>query len=535
MAVGAGVSHLVPGDRALAFGPGSLASRVTLPAHRVIRQPEWLDPDTAASLPVACLTAWHGLYDLAAIRPGQRVLVHAGAGGVGGMAIRFARLAGARVFATTSAGKEAAAREAGAEAVGNSRSATFADAARRWAGPHGFDVVLNALGPEIAAASAELLGPDGIFLEIGNADRPAGLGRHIAFDLDQPMLADPAWFADRMGRILTLLRDGRIPPPRRTVTPLAQAGEALQALGQGRTIGKLVLRLPRPVPVDPAGTYLITGGTGAVGRTMARWLSAAGAGRVVLAARHVQDVPGCQSVAVDVTDRDALAGLLRTLPALRGVIHAAGEVRDATLDRLHPGDVATVLAAKVGGATHLDALTRDKTLDFFLLVSSTAGSLGAAGQGAYAGANAWLDRLAASRRAAGLPATAIGSGPWAGTADSTGMFARLDAASQARLVRHGFRPMAPQRAVAAFAQVLADGSIHRVVMDRVPVEAEAAADGALSTALLAAPPAERRGLMQTTLAQRLVALLGFPAGTRIDPNQALRDLGLELAALGQSA
>ncbi|MDR3537910.1 MAG: beta-ketoacyl synthase N-terminal-like domain-containing protein [Acetobacteraceae bacterium] len=523
VAVGEGVTHLTSGDPVLAFGPGTLASRVILPANRVLRRPDWLDADTAASLPVACLTAWHGLHDLAALRPGMRVLVHAGAGGVGSTAIRLARLAGAQVFATASAGKEAAARAAGAQAVGDSRSAAFAEAARRWAGPGGFDVVLNALGPEIAAASAALLGLQGIFLEIGSAPPPPGVARHVAYDLDQPMRADPGWFVDRMERVLALLRDGRLVPPRRTVLPLAQASEALQALGQGRTIGKLVMRLPQPVVLRADASYLITGGTGAVGQALGRWLLGAGAGRVVLAARHPVAMPGCETVAIDVTDPAALAALLRTLPDLRGVIHAAGVVQDATLDRLDPADSVAVLAPKADAAAQLDALTRDLPLDFFLLVSSTAGSLAAPGQASYASANAWLDRLAAARRAAGLPATAIGSGPWA-----AGMFARLDATAQGRLQRSGFRPMAPQRAAAAFAQVLADGAVHRLVMDRVQPSVEAAVpDGSIRAALLVEPPAERLRVLQAELAQRLVTVLGFPAGTRIEPHRALRDLGLD--------
>jgi NADPH:quinone reductase-like Zn-dependent oxidoreductase len=523
LAVGAGVTSVAPGDRVLGFGPGTLASRVTLAASRVVRWPDWLDADTAASLPVACLTAWHGLHDLAAIRPGMRVLVHAGAGGVGSMAIRLACLAGARVFATASAGKEAAARAAGAERVGDSRSLGFVEAAERWAGPDGFDVVLNALGSDIAVASAGLLRPDGIFLEIGNAPRPAGVSRYAAYDLDQPMEADPGWFADRMTRMLGLLQAGLLSPPRRTVMPLAQASEALQSLGQGRTIGKLVLRLPGPIMVRPDGTYLVTGGTGAVGQAMARRLVAEGAGRVVLAARRPATVPGCETVAVDVSDREALAALLATLPELRGVIHAAGVVQDGTLDRLDAGDVAAVMAPKVAAAAHLDALTRDRALDFFGLVSSTSGCLAAPGQAAYAGANAWLDRLAASRRAAGLPAVSIGSGPWAG-----GMFARLDPAAKARLQRDGFRAMAPHRAAAAFAQVLSDGVVHRLVMDRGQPTADAVVtDGSIRAALLAVPPAQRLDVLQVDLAQRLVTVLGFPVGTRLEPHRALRDLGLD--------
>ncbi|MGH7031979.1 MAG: polyketide synthase dehydratase domain-containing protein, partial [Stellaceae bacterium] len=287
VAVGAGVAEFAPGDRVVAFAPGALASRVNVAARQVLRRPDWLDVDATASLPVAALTAWHGLCDLAAVGPGMRVLVHAGAGGVGSMAVGLARVFGARVFATTSAGKEHAARAAGAEAVGDSRSTAFAAAARDWAGAEGFDIVLNALGPEIAAASAALLRPGGVFLEIGNAPPPATAQpiRHVAYDLTMPMAADPLWLTDRMNRILELIKDERLSPPRRTVLPLTQAENGLRALGQGATIGKLVLRFPQPLRLRRDGTYLITGGTGAVGRTLARWLAAAGAGRVVLAAR----------------------------------------------------------------------------------------------------------------------------------------------------------------------------------------------------------------------------------------------------------
>ena len=527
ISVGAGVIGLSAGDPVLAFGPGTLSSELTLPANRVLRRPAWLDADTAASLPVACLTAWHGLHDLAALRPGARVLVHAGAGGVGGMAVAIARLAGARVFATASSGKEHAALAAGAEAVGDSRSPAFAEAARRWAGPDGFDVVLNALGPEIAAASAALLRAGGTFLEIGNAPPPAGVGRHVTYDLDQPMRADPAWFADRMARILALIGDGCLAPPRRTVLPLAQAGEALQALGQGRTIGKLVLRIPRDPPVRPDATYIVTGGTGGVGRALAGWLAGHGAGRVVLAARHVrQDSdPRFETVTLDVTDKAAVDALVSGLPNVRGVIHAAGVVSDGTLARLDRTGVAAVLAPKVDGARNLDAATRDLELDFFVLISSTAGSLAAPGQAAYAGANAWLDGLAAARRAAGHPASAIAFGPWA-----TGMYAALDPASRLRLERAGLRPMAPRRAAAAFGIALADGAVHRLVMDRAGSDATLHAsvrEGASRSALLAVQPTDRAAFLQGDLEHRIVTLLGFQSGTRVSPTRALRDLGLD--------
>ncbi len=519
------VRHVAAGDSVIAFGPGALASEAIFTANRVVRRPPDLDVDTAASVAIAGLTAWYGLHDLAAIKPGMRVLIHAGAGGVGGMAIQIARLAGARVFATASRGKQRLARLSGAEAIGDSSSLDFVEAARRWC-PEGFDIVLNALGPEIADASARLLRPDGVFLEIGNAPNATGVRRHFTYDLDQAIGRDPNWFVDRMGKLLILLRDGKLVPPRRTVLPLVLAEEALRSLGQGRTVGKLVLKLPVAPTIQVDASYLVTGGTGDVGRALAGWLKDNGAGRVIVLGRHPSKEadPRFESVAVDVTDREAVARVIDGLPNLKGVIHAAGIVKDGTLAQLDPATVPEVLAPKIDGARHLDALTRDRALDFFVLVSSTAGSLASPGQAAYASANAWLDTLAAARRTAGQTATSVAFGPW-----MAGMYAALNAPARARLERDGFRPMAPRRAVAAFARALADGAVHRLVMDRAADahDQKIQQDGAAQQSLLALAAPEQSAFLRADLEQRLVALLGFPAGTRIEPHRALRDLGLD--------
>ncbi|MGE5268926.1 MAG: SDR family NAD(P)-dependent oxidoreductase, partial [Thiohalocapsa sp.] len=528
IAVGAGVDRLAPGDPVLAFAPGALATHVNVSAATVLRRPDWLDEDGAASLPVAALTAWHGLVDIAGLRPGARVLVHAGAGGVGAMAVALATALGGHVFATASAGKERAALAAGAELVGDSRSIDFVEAARAWAGEFGFDIVLNALGSEIAQASAELLRPDGVFLEIGNASPPAVTKpiHHVAYDLTMPIAADPGWFADRLQRVLDMLQAGHLPLPRRTSLPLAAAGAGLRALADGATIGKLVVRLPRPLAIRGDASYLVTGGAGAVGHALARQLKLAGAGEVVLLSRpasaHSDFGPDFRTVAADVTDADAVAAVLRELPRLNGVIHAAGALHDRTLAALTDADIAAATAAKIAGAGNLDRLTRDRRLDFFVLVSSTSGSLAAPGQAAYAAANAWLDRLAASRRAHGLPATAIAFGPWLG-----GMFARLDAAQRRQIEQSGLRPMPPRRAAAALLPVLASGAVHRLVMDRAPAAEIGASEPASRIMLLQAAPAERPCLLRDELARRLTALLGLPAGAPLDPRRALRDLGLD--------
>ncbi|WP_410612241.1 type I polyketide synthase [Amycolatopsis sp. lyj-109] len=273
------------------------------------------------------------------------------------------------------------------------------------------------------------------------------------------------------------------------------AGRLLAVLGGGedqvaiRASGTFARRLvpapaerPRPAaaqPVSPGnprdwrprGTVLITGGTGALGSRVARWAATLGAERLVLTSRRGPAAPGAADLAAeltaagtetaveacDVTDRAALAALLERIgDDLRVVVHAAGVLDDGVLDTLTPDRLAQVEAAKVTGAVHLGELTRD--LDAFVLFSGLAGTLGAAGQAGYAAANARLDALAETRRAAGLPALAIAWGPWAGGGMAgDGVTARLAAA--------GLRPLDPDLALAALGGALAAGDTTVAIAD----------------------------------------------------------------------
>ncbi|WP_441005752.1 type I polyketide synthase, partial [Streptomyces malaysiensis] len=214
-----------------------------------------------------------------------------------------------------------------------------------------------------------------------------------------------------------------------------------------------------------AGSVLVTGGTGALGAQLARWLVESGAEHVVLTSRRGLEAPGAVELrdelvasgarvtvaACDVADRDALAELLAGLPAelpLTAVVHAAGVLDDGVLDSLTPERFASVLRAKVDAARHLDELTRGLDLSAFVLFSSITGSVGAAGQGNYAAANAYLDALAELRRAEGLLATSIAWGPWA----EGGMAG--DDAMERRMRREGMPPMAPESALTALRQAL---------------------------------------------------------------------------------
>ncbi|WP_344599199.1 beta-ketoacyl reductase, partial [Streptomyces violaceusniger] len=172
------------------------------------------------------------------------------------------------------------------------------------------------------------------------------------------------------------------------------------------------------------GTALVTGGTGALGRQVARWLVDSGVERVVLASRRGAEAPGAAGlvgelgsrvrvVACDVADREGLAALVGTIPDLRTVVHAAGVLDDGVLEALTRERIRAVMRVKADGARHLHELTRDLDLDAFVLFSSAAGTVGNAGQGSYAAANAVLDGLAQRRRAEGLVATSVAWGAWA--------------------------------------------------------------------------------------------------------------------------
>jgi myxalamid-type polyketide synthase MxaE and MxaD len=199
------------------------------------------------------------------------------------------------------------------------------------------------------------------------------------------------------------------------------------------------------------GSYLVTGGAGGLGRLVAEELADAGAGHVIIASRRPRDLESLKQRLeardtrvtiweLDVSDREALQReierLQRSGPPLRGIVHAAGVVRDHTLEQIDEADLQAVFAAKVSGAWHLHELTLGAPLDFFLVYSSLAGVLGSPGQANYAGANAFLDALVEARNRAGLVGASLAWGPWA----EVGMAAGQDGAA-ARLGRLGLAPL----------------------------------------------------------------------------------------------
>ncbi|MFH9619522.1 type I polyketide synthase, partial [Streptomyces pratensis] len=469
--VGPGVDTLVVGDRVMGLLSGAYAGPVAVADHRmVVRIPGGWSFAQAATVPAVFLTAYYALVDLAGVRAGQSLLVHAAAGGVGMAAVQLAAHLGVEVYATASEPKWPVVKAMGVPAgrIASSRTLEFGD---RF---DGVDVVLNCLAREFVDTSLGLLSAGGRFLEMGKTDiRDAGEVAerwpgvvYRAFDLGEAG-------AERMGQMLSdlveLFERGVLSPLPVTAWDTRQAPEAFRYLSQARHTGKVVLNTP-PAGID--GPVLITGGTGVVATAVARHLVLShGVTDLVLAGRRGPDAPlaagqaqelrdlgaRVRVVACDVSDRDALAELLADIDGLRGVVHAAGVLDDAMVSSLTPERLDTVLRPKLDAAWHLHELTRDRDLSLFVLFSSAAGVFGAPGQGSYAAANSFLDALAQHRRRAGLPAQSLAWGLWADRSEMTGA---LQGTDLARMGRSGVRAFSAERGLALFDAAVASSRSH---------------------------------------------------------------------------
>ncbi|RZQ63965.1 type I polyketide synthase [Amycolatopsis suaedae] len=348
--------------------------------------------------------------------------------------------------------------------------------------------------------------------------------------------------------------------------PSLSADEPQLAVRDGRVC---VPRLRRADPVDGGagwdrdGTVLITGGTGGIGRELARHLAGQGFTNLVLAGRRGPDADGMPELvaelagrgtrvrvlAGDLTDRDAVRALVAESGAdrpLTAVVHAAGVVDDGVVASLTPGRLAAVLGPKADAAWHLHEATRDLPLAGFVLFSSAAGVYGAAGQANYAAANAFLDALAAHRRAAGLPAVSIAWGAW-----ETGLTTGLSAVDWERVARSGFRPMPVADGMALFdhatvaggpaavlatpldlAALRAQATVPAPLRDLAGVRRRAAARGSatadgLVRRLVALPAGERTEVLAELVRGRVAAVLGHTGTGPVDLDRTFRELGFD--------
>jgi NADPH:quinone reductase-like Zn-dependent oxidoreductase/acyl carrier protein len=578
--VGSAVEGWRVGERVFGFVHDSMGSEAVAPAAFVARIPPGLSNEQAAALPVAFLTAHHGLFGIAALQRGQRVLVHAGAGGVGLAAVQLALRAGAEVYATAgSPEKRAHLLAMGVRAVMDSRSTSFAAELMRATGGAGVDVLLNSLAGDFIPAGLGVVAPGGWFLELGKRDiwTPEAVAQacpgihYAAYDLGDAAYADPRLLRPMLTELQAGLQDGSLKPLPVTVFDFAQAADAFRHMAQAKHIGKIVLRLPvaAAFEIRAEACYLVTGGLGALGLHTARWLQRSGARQIALLGRHAPSPEAAQAIheieaagaqvrcfAADAGDAAALQRVLdtvaREMAPLRGVVHAAGTLDDGIALRQDWPRCAAVLRNKAQAARHLHAATRTLPLDFFVMYSAAGLLLGAPGQCAYAAANAELDALAHLRRTQGLPALSVAWGVWG----QGGMATQLVAGGHDPWRERGLAPIDPAHGLEQLAQLLREGAVHAAVLPIdwqrfiatlpagvdpaffdgvVPRAAASAAPAAEPQAapatalsrLQAMPAGQRAAALAAHLVERALHVLGLDAGTPVDPKTPLKDLGLD--------
>ncbi|MGC0421377.1 SDR family NAD(P)-dependent oxidoreductase [Embleya sp. AB8] len=536
LAVGPGVTDLVPGDRVMGLLPGGVGP-ITVADQRVLtRMPAGWTYAEAAAVPVVFLTAYYGLVDLAAAQPGETLLVHAATGGVGMAAVQLAHHLDLDIYGTASPTKWNTLRAQGLDDthIANSRTLDF-----QHTFPHTIDIVLNSLAHEYVDATLRLQQPGGRFLEMGKTDirDPHTIATNYpgityqAYDVLDPGL-------DRVQEMLVAIRElcdsGALRPLPVTAWDVRRAPEAFRYLSQARHTGKVVLTLPRAL--DPDGTVLITGGTGTLGRLAARHLiTRHGAKHVLLTSRRGPDAAGADDLrheltalgaqititACDAADRTALTKLLDAIPGehpLTAVIHTAGTLQDAILTGLTADRVDTVLRPKVDAAWHLHELTRGLDLAAFVLYSSAAGTLGNPGQANYAAANTFLDALARHRHTRGLPGSSLAWGLWA---ESSGMTGHLDTSDVDRLARTGFLPITSEQGMALYdeAAALRQSVLIPFPLDLGTLRARAAGSGS------GVPPV-LRGLVRAPI-RRAVEARRAAGGGSASLADRLRGLGAD--------
>lgn len=486
--VGAEVSQFQPGDAVFAVSRDLFASHATLDQRHVVKKPASVSFAQAAAM-FPALTAYTALVHIANVRPGERVLVQSGAGGVGLAAIRIAKWLGAEVFATAgSPERREFLRGEGVAGVYDSRSTAFADDLLAGTDGEGVDVVLSAAPGELLEKGLGLLRPFGRFVELGKADvagdrklRLGAFNRSIsfhAFDYDRLVRLHPDRVQNHMRELAQRYDEGAFTPLTVTEVPAGELSSAFQRMARRDYVGKIVIRIadePVRVParsmpavsLRPDATYVVTGGLSGIGLEVAQRLAVLGARHLLLLGRRGIASEQAERVVrelresgvdvrvgkADITRRDVLADVLATarreMPPLRGVVHSAAVFDDAPLAAMTGQRFLAATAPKADGAWNLHLETEHDHLDFFVLFSSLVSQVGAATVGPYAAANEFLNGLARYRRAHGLPASSVN---WGAVAE-VGVAARFAVVAD-NLHRNGQVGLTPARLLAELETLL---------------------------------------------------------------------------------
>jgi acyl transferase domain-containing protein/NADPH:quinone reductase-like Zn-dependent oxidoreductase/acyl carrier protein/SAM-dependent methyltransferase len=586
-AIGKNVTHVSPGDHVFGLAVFGLATHTIARAGDVRKIPAGLSFEEAATLPVVFMTAWHSLKNVARMRAGESILVHAGAGGVGMAAIQIAQHLGVEVIASAgSASKRALLKTMGVKHVIDSRREDFADAVMNLTNRRGVDVVLNALAAEAIPMGLSCLAEFGRFIEIGKRDIYQNsriplwpLRKNASFHvvaMDAVFSGDEALTRDLLAELAELVEAKALSPLPFRAFPACRVDAAFRLMAQGKHTGKVIVSFANSfVPrrgepttcgfdVRSDGNYLITGAFGGFGRVLAQWLVDCGARNLVLTGRSGAATPEAQAfvqqleaqgVTLRVVQADAgnpkdvkklLTDLRRSKTPLKGVFHLAMVIDDVPMSALTSERMAAVMAPKSHGAWLLHEGTKDLPLDCFVMFSSVSSIFGNPAQGNYAAANAFLDALAHHRRALGLPALTINWGVLGGE----GYVARNERVAEF-LSRQGTSAITPGEVVSLLESFLSAGTtqvaairvdwakwrqsfrglqenplLERIFASGVESQESGSATSDWRPKIEAAAPADRPALISLAVREVVASVLRLkPESLRDD--QPLTDLGLD--------
>lgn len=456
--VGARVSEFQPGDAVmfLANDHGIFQTHTRIKSVLVARMPDDMNWVQAAGFCITSHTAYHCLVEMARMRPGETCLVHSAAGGVGQCAIQLAKHLGVTVYATVSspAKRQLLIDDYGipAEHIFSSRDLSFASALKRITNGRGVDVVLNSLSGEALRASWDCVAVHGRFLELGKRDIKANgrldmlpFDRAATFAAVDLRMIYKTGSAERIQRLFAgviELWNSKVFQPLKplTVFPYSNVEEAFRVLQEGHHTGKVVLEpgdadvvpiCPPPPALGrlrPDVTYLLSGGTGGLGRSIARWMADRGARFLLFLSRSAGASPAVQSLLeefraagvtahalrCDISDEAAVVSGLDEarrlgMPPIAGVVQCSMELNDSSFELMSREAFQRTLAPKVRGSWNLHHHV-PADVDFFVMLSSASGIIGNRGQANYAAANTFQDALAVHRRARGLAASSLDLG-----------------------------------------------------------------------------------------------------------------------------
>ncbi len=584
--VGPGVTKFKPGDRVAVLAANSICDFLTVSAENACLIPAGLSLEEAATVPVTFLTAAVAFSEAGGVQPGQRVLVHSAAGGVGMAAVQMAQAAGAEVFATASQAKHELVRSAGVKHVFDSRSGEFGRQILEATDGAGVDIVLNSLDAAFTENNMQAMSGSGFYLDIAKtaadvisaakADHPGV--EYCQIDLSQLIAADVSALATRLADIFNRVESKEYQPLPYQTFDLEDAAAAMRHMRSGKHTGKILIApvhaedtasepasdrssIHSDVQFREDATYVITGGLGGLGLLTAQWMARRGARHIALISRSTPDAAqqaGIQRIKdcgakvmvlqADISCRDSLQRAMQQVrencPPLAGVFQMAGVLDDGLLAAQSPAKLAKVLGPKVAGAWNLHELTLQDDLDYFVLFSSAASLFGSPGQSNHAAANAFLDALAHHRRRAGHCATSINWGPWS----QVGAAAGLNVGKRNDL--SGVEMISPAEGMAIFQQVLLQDATTtqcagvRLQLESLParlkshplfaslIAASQQQAGAVDRAafieqLSAAEPKERTQRMTEFLQSAVATCLGVATPAEIPVDEALFDLGLD--------